>query len=272
MKRNKQNKMRIEVILKPEKAKYIIPINYNYPLSAAIYKIFANAGPRFAEWLHKIGFSIDSGKRFKLFNFSRLFFEEMTVHKNSIIGEGLVRFNLSSPIEETLILNFVNGLLETKNIFIGTNECGTNFKILNVSIKPAPKFDYDMKFVMQSPTVASIKNKENRIIYLKPTDEKVVDVLCTNLKNKYKVLYNEKYEEFLHIEFDRDYIEKKGGAENVMKLITIKENTEAEAKIKGFMAPFRLIGDPNIVKLAYYSGIGEKNALGFGSIEIAKKD
>lgn len=264
--------MRIEVTLKPEKNKYIIPINYNYPLSAAIYKIFANAGPRFAEWLHKIGFSLDGGKRFKMFNFSRLFFEEMTVHKNSIIGEGIVRFNLSSPIEETLILNFVNGLLDTKNLFIGSNECGTNFKILSATIKPIPKFDYDMKFVMQSPTVATIKDKEGRIIYLKPTDEKTVEVLCKNLRNKYKVLYNENYEEFLHIEFDKEYIEKKGGAEQVMKLITIKENTVDEAKIKGFMVPFRIIGDINIIKLAYFSGLGEKNALGFGSIEVAKYD
>lgn len=264
--------MRIEVTLQPEKSKYIIPINYNYPLSAAIYKVFANSGPRFAEWLHLKGFSIDDGKRFKFFNFSRLNFEEMTIHKNSIIGEGLVRFNLSSPIEDTLVLNFINGLLSSKGIYIGSNESGTNFKVLSASIKPIPVFDFDMKFIMQSPTVVSIKNSADRIIYLKPSDIEIKNALAINLKNKYKVLFNKTYHEFLDIQLDLDYIQKKGGDEAVMKLITIKENTSSQAKIKGFMTPFRIIADPKLIKLAYYCGIGEKNSLGFGAIEVIKRN
>ncbi len=48
-----------------------LPFNYQYELSAVIYKILANADQAFAEWLHDNGFVADK-KIFKLFSFSRL--------------------------------------------------------------------------------------------------------------------------------------------------------------------------------------------------------
>lgn len=263
--------MRLEIILKPTHKKFLIPVNYNYPLSAVIYKVFATAGPKFADWLHTRGFSIDDGKRFKFFNFSRLFFDSMKVEEDTIIGEGFVRFYLSSPIEDTMILNFVNGLLGLKNIFIGNKSSGTNFSITKVSISPIPNFDFDMKFVMLSPTVASIKTTDGKVRYILPDKPEISASLENNLKNKYKILNNKTYHEFLSIQPDLDYIAKRGGGRNTTKLISIKEDSKDEIKIRGFMSPIRIIGSPEIIKLAYYAGIGEKNSLGFGAIEEAKK-
>lgn len=263
--------MRLEIILKPEQKKFLLPINYNYPLSSVIYKIFEAAGKNFSEWLHSKGFTIDEGKRFKFFNFSKLFFNKLKVDGNTILGEGNVKFYLSSPIEESLITNFVNGLLEIHKFYLGTASCGTNFKITKISKIQPPKFDTDMKFVMLSPTVASKQTQDGHIKYMFPGDPETSAILENNLRNKYKALFNRNYDQFLSIQFDYEYIEKVGGVENTTKLITIKEGNMDEIKVRGFITPLRIIGDVEIIKLAYYSGIGEKNSLGFGAIDIVKK-
>ncbi len=46
----------------------VLPFNYQYPLSAAIYEIIRTADAAFAEFLHNRGYG--EGKSFKLFTFS----------------------------------------------------------------------------------------------------------------------------------------------------------------------------------------------------------
>ncbi len=64
--------MRIKLTLGPVEKKCIIPINYQYPLSAAIYKILASGSLDYAEWLHQKGYLSPGGKPMKLFVFSKL--------------------------------------------------------------------------------------------------------------------------------------------------------------------------------------------------------
>ena len=50
-----------------------IPINYQYPLSAAIYKVLHQADEAYSLFLHETGYrKADSLKTFKLFTFSDL--------------------------------------------------------------------------------------------------------------------------------------------------------------------------------------------------------
>ncbi len=49
----------------------ILPINYQYELSAAIYRVLSNANEAYSSWLHENGFALN-GKKFKLFTFSWL--------------------------------------------------------------------------------------------------------------------------------------------------------------------------------------------------------
>ena len=48
--------------------KGVLPINYQYPLSAAIYRIISKGDKEYANLLHEKGY----GKGFKLFTFSQL--------------------------------------------------------------------------------------------------------------------------------------------------------------------------------------------------------
>lgn len=47
--------MRFRITLASERINILIPISYQYPLSAVIYKILNNAAAEFAEFLHEKG-------------------------------------------------------------------------------------------------------------------------------------------------------------------------------------------------------------------------
>lgn len=48
-----------------------LPLNYQYEMSAALYKILYSANEEYAAWLHNNGYMADK-LTFKLFTFSRL--------------------------------------------------------------------------------------------------------------------------------------------------------------------------------------------------------
>jgi len=259
--------MRLEITLKPKFKNYIIPVNYNYPISSAIYKTFAKSGPNFARWLHTRGFTLDGSKRFKFFTFSRLYFQEKQIKDNTIIASGNCRLLFSSPIDESIITNFVEGLLSDNIIFIGNNMAGMEFKIANVSIKPYPNFKRIMTYKMLSQTVLTRKNENNKIRYITPIDEDVEMSLIKNILNKYEIMYREKYDEICNITISKEYIEKKGN--KIEKLVKIKEATKDEATIRGFLIPLTIEATPQMQKLIYDAGLGEKNSLGFGMVEVS---
>ncbi len=65
--------MRFKLFLASQTAGAIIPINYQYPLSAAIYRILAKVDADYATFLHEKGYVVGEGlKHFKLFTFSDL--------------------------------------------------------------------------------------------------------------------------------------------------------------------------------------------------------
>lgn len=64
--------MRFQLTLIPDSSSGIIPVNYQYPVSAAIYKLIAQADEGYASFLHNKGYQLSSGKSFKLFSFSDL--------------------------------------------------------------------------------------------------------------------------------------------------------------------------------------------------------
>lgn len=59
--------MKFKVMLSRKFGK-AIPVNYQYPLSAAIYRIVSKGDAEYARFLHETGY----GKGFKLFTFSQL--------------------------------------------------------------------------------------------------------------------------------------------------------------------------------------------------------
>ena len=66
--------MRIKIEFKLSGKRQVLPMNYQYPVSAWIYKVLARGDNQFSEFLHEQGFRMENQKTFKLFTFSNFMF------------------------------------------------------------------------------------------------------------------------------------------------------------------------------------------------------
>lgn len=264
--------MRLELTLRPTKDEYKIPINYQYPLSSVFYRIFSYGSPEFATWLHDNGYINHRGKPLKLFNFSKIFFSQYKVEGNSILASGPIKVIFSSPLGDSIVPAFINGILNTRSITIANNTYGAKFKIHNVIKIPEPYFIPDMKFIALNPIVVSIIRESDdgkkAIHFFRPDDEDLIYQLKKNLLGKYLLIHREKYEGLIHIKLDSEYINKVGGYKKITKLITIKEGTAEEIKVKGFVCPIEISANAKMQKIVYDCGLGERNSMGFGMVDV----
>jgi CRISPR-associated endoribonuclease Cas6 len=268
--------MRIKLILRSKEDIAVIPINYQYPLSCEIYKILSKASLEYSNWLHNKGYVSPSGRIMKLFVFSKLKIDKIHIEKNTFIIDKNSRCELlvSSPMLSSFVQNFILGTFEAKEIEIGIKEIKGKFRIEEIQFVEEPKFSDNMKFICLSPVVSSTvhqKNNKKQTYYFRALDEDLNKAISKNLVEKYKMIHDEEIND-PKIDFliNKDYIERKGGAEGVSKLITIKEGLKSEIKIKGFVAPFILRGNSELIKTAYECGIGQYNSLGCGMVEVYK--
>ncbi len=254
--------MRLKIYLEPSKNHFVIPINYQYHLSSAIYRIFMNGSKEVSNWLHNVGYKDEKGRTLKLFNFSNLHFERYTIEKNLINCFGVTSLYFSSPLETNLVKFFIDGVFKEPIVKI-TNQSETlNFRIKTIELQEELKPNKLMNYKLLTPASVSIQSNTNgdkSIKYLNPNDQDFVMRLTNNLKKKFRILNGNENAEDISILIKPESVKS--------KLITIKEGSPQEIKVKGYLFDFKMQAQPEIHRIAYYCGIGEKNSLGFGMIE-----
>jgi CRISPR-associated endoribonuclease Cas6 len=272
--------MRIKLTLIPLERETLLPINYQYPLSAAIYKILSSASPEYSSWLHEVGYTSPDGRPMKLFVFSRLHIPGVEQRGSTLIAKDFVPCTLfvSSPILEGFMGNLVVGLFERQEIAIGSRYTVGRFRVGSVETLPPPQFQggpegtLSARFRCLSPIVVSTMEEYKgklSVHYLRPGDGRMGEAIGRNLLGKFEIVDRKKpKDESLEFRLDEEYIERRGGPEKITKLIWIREGDgERETRVKAFIAPFELSGSIELIRIAYECGIGEKNSLGFGMIE-----
>ncbi|MCX7983962.1 MAG: CRISPR-associated endoribonuclease Cas6 [Bacteroidetes bacterium] len=252
-----------------------IPINYQYYLSTVLYRFLYTSSKEYASKLHSGAFlgDISPRKFFKYFCFSQLFPVKAHIDRDRIVlHEPLIHWYVSVAIEETL-RHLILGMFESQVFFIENPEY--RIVVKNVELVPEPQYERTMVFRMLSPLTVSVPENVNgtlRARYLLPDDPELSQALRKNILQRYKYLYYQMPEDTeFTVTVDRNYIEKRGGVHTVTKLVTLKQNTEQETKVRGFLCPVTIQGNPLLIKLAYNSGLGEKGSMGFGMLEIAKR-
>ena len=245
-----------------------LPLNYNYQLSSAIYNLLRFGSPEFSSFLHNSGFKID-GKTYKLFTYALRFDKVEILNNYFILKSSKVTLHISSPLIDSFIKNFVIGTFENKSIEIADKHKSINFKIISAEILPEPVFTNKMKFILLSPMILSTLKEYNgkkQQYYLRPEDTDDINrVLTKNLLNKKGLLKrNQTINEYCNLIWDEEYIKKK---KRITKKITINENGRFPIDVIGMQAPFTIEGDPELIKVGYECGFGEKNSMGFGMAE-----
>lgn len=234
-----------------------IPLNYQYPASALIYKILSKSGSEFSSWLHENGYS-DDKRRFKLFTFSRLFVSRYLI-------EGAYMQILSDRVDwyisflpEKGTREFIQGLFSQQSFELGNRNARIHFRVANVEVLAAPNFSESMTFETLSP-VCIVRQEEDRSEkYIAPDHPDAVEIVKLNLLNKYKAFYGRDFQ-LNDFPFGLSVISKPKSS-----LVTIKEGTPQESRIRGYMCKFQLTAPVELMKIMYETGLGSKNSQGFG--------
>lgn len=266
--------MRFLIQISAVKTPCEIPINYQYPLSAWIYKTLNAANSEFATQLHEQGVAI-LNRSFKLFTFSRLRFEKsensgniLKIHNSE--GNLIINFVLDKANQ-----HFIEGIFNKQQFTIANTQCKADFIITQVQCLPEPTFSSQMKFKTLSPICITKQRENNKnALFVPPDNSNYSELFMHNLLHKYMALHqhqnSQKTEEYCktieQIQQQQPHIKLLNKEKS--RLITIKEGNKEETKIRGFDFNFEITAPPALLKLGYYAGFGEKNSLGFGCCEI----
>ncbi len=242
----------------------VLPINYQYEQSAVIYRILSRSDELYSAWLHDNGYRLESGKKFKLFTYSPFKLEKFRILKSTaqieILGynvEWKISFQPEKATEEFVRSIFTNQLFE-----IGNRDGKVKFQVQQVEVLPEPQFSEIMNYRTLSPICLPVSLDGNRYdTYISPDNPRATIVAQMNLIEKYRAIKGKEFPD-TDFTFQMEVLDKPKP-----KLITIKAGTPEESKVRGFNCRFTLTAPPELQKIAYQTGLGSKNSLGFGMIE-----
>lgn len=246
-----------------------IPINYSYPLSAAIYRIIAKGDAEYAAFLHETGY----GKGFKFFTFSQLQVpfkiegDRLILTGNEAVFQ--VAFHLPQAME-----SFIRGLFQSEKIDVADKKSAVSFRVKSVESLPDPLLQYkaneivDVQLAPQSPVVSGHYNNDKRMFdYLSPDDKRFAENLIYNWRSKIAACYDEATASGALLMMELMPVQQPFKS----RLITIKSDTDKETKIRGWLN-FRLkvTGEQRFVEILLNGGAGLYNGQGMGCVEVVK--
>ena len=241
----------------------MLPMDYQYYISAWIYKVLDKADPEFSDFLHTRGY-VSEGKQFKLFCYSPLDFGRPRLWKEKVLFEILqdelsldVSFLLAEAAEK-----FIIGLFNSQELYLGDRFNGLDLVVKQVERLTDPVILNSMTYKATSPVVIGFRDESKYPQYIGPEKGGYADFLRRNVMSKYNAVNGK---DGLAEDFKFDFTFT-GTLKS--KLVTIKSNTPEESKIKGFVYTFTLSCPQEIHKLILATGLGEKNSIGFGWVEV----
>lgn len=245
--------MRISVILEAER-EINLPVQYNHILQGFLYNNLSDRDYR--EFLHHTGYR-EGNKVFRLFTYSRLQGKfRMNQQSGQISFQSPVEIIVSSAVEQ-----FITDLAETL-IKSDSNSLGRNrVEVKSISVHRDIKFNNEVKIKMLSPTVAytTLQNDDIKYTYyISPWKKQFVDIASKNLLTKHEIIHGFKPENQ-----ELKIIPNGNQEKKFEKTLNYKGTI-----IKGYAGIYWLKGSPELIKVAYDTGLGSKNSQGFGCWEV----
>ncbi|MDI6618628.1 MAG: CRISPR-associated endoribonuclease Cas6 [Clostridiales bacterium] len=245
--------MRVILEFTSDKDLYL-PLQYNHILQGFIYNQMTDS--EFSEFLHDEGFKY--GKRqFKLFTFSRLEGKfKILKQEGRIAIKPPFKLTISSPIDE-FIFDISKNMFKKDYCIINNQKLQLNS--LNIINPPVFKNRTRIKFLSPVVMDSTIEDKGVKYTYYySPWDKNFSILLQKNLLKKYEIVYGENPTDS---HFNLNPIGKEDT--RYRKILKYKDTV-----VKGWMGIYYIDSSYDLLKLAYYSGLGVKNPQGFGCFEI----
>ncbi len=278
--------MRIKITFNINQKNQLLPFNYQYPISAWVYRVFAHADIEFTNLLHEIGYPLENGKTFKLFTFSGLSFPPKTTSVAKLEKVNKLRENKQEPPlrgsdrmevwanKAWLTLSFhlpqqyekfIMGLFNNQKAFIGDKISGLDLQVESIeALKQDIPSSGTVSFKTITPIVMGIKEPEQpHEVYAGPSHPLYKELFLNNLLDKYKAAGgNAIYNDELDFRLVKIYPKT--------SLQIIKAFSKQETKVRGFRFDFELTAPHEIMEIGLNAGFGSMNSLGFGACEIQK--
>jgi len=259
--------MRLHIQLELER-EAVLPVDHNHELLGLVYRLLATSDADYAHFLHEEGYreGTQDTRRSKLFTYCGLRVAERSRRRleggRLVLRPGPVDWYLASPRDDFLT-HSATGLLTVGSVIsVGSAQ----LRLAMVEALPTPIFAERTRFTCLSPIVAAVPCPDDKTYYLRPADDAFSDAVRENLLWKHRLLHGAPPEDDrLHLEFDPVYLsdpKHRGGT----KLVTFKG-----IQIVGAFAPFTLTGSTALMQTAWDCGLGEKNSIGFGMIEMYER-
>lgn len=257
--------MRIRVRLLAARSPVRLPLNSNHHLTSTIYRLLERSSHDYAAFLHDEGYRAGA-KRFKLFTYAQLRFEKFRLEPPEIVSLGRnIEWQISSPVGE-FVEHLASGLLSQGEVRIAR----ARLPIERIETLPSPEFSERMTFTCLSPLVVSRPVERERASgsrpkllaqYYRHDEAGLAEAIRANLLRKYELIHGcSARSPELILAFDESYLRRREG--QVYKLIDFKGT-----RIKGIFCPFTVEGSPELIRVGYEAGFGEKNSMGFGMVE-----
>ncbi|WP_420153644.1 CRISPR-associated endoribonuclease Cas6 [Siphonobacter sp.] len=262
--------MQFRLTLRPTSTQTLVPFNYAYRLSAFIYSVLADADAQYAQFLHNQGYEYSSTRRFKLFTFSDLIMPQARVDAragglwvNSPTIEWVVSFYVDQAAQ-----HFIMGLFQDQKCVIASPRHRAEFIVERVEALTLNLTENTLHLRTLSPVVIAQKDERGMDQYLHPADEAFGPLLVSNLLAKWRSLpLVADREDWIADSLTYRFVQ--GRSEPKSRLVTIKENSREETKVRGYYGfSFELMGPKEILELAVLAGVGRYNAEGFGCLGI----
>lgn len=225
----------------------VLPYNYNHYLYKAIARSVHN--PR------TLGHKRDLG----LFTFSQLYFEQYSISPHGICNLGNnVQWYISS-IKGYFLEAVLKGFTDAGAIPLGT----INMPLNSVDVLATPEISDTMEFSCMSPITVCCtpESSQGHMRYGRIEDHDFTEKLRQDLINKhYRVYDSLPTNDNLTFEFNERYMANK---RRVTRLINFNG-----IKILGYMIPFKVSGNPELIRVGYHMGFGNRNNCGFGMVKV----
>lgn len=237
----------------------VVPVNHQEYLTAAVYGLLAKGDEDYARFLHDEGYGGEDGKVFKLFTFSGLRAARRIIAGDTLrLPPGPVEWLVASPVEPFL-RNFATGLLADGILRVAA----AAFAIREIQTLPMPTLSETTPFTCLTPLVAALPLENGGARYLLPTEsEEFSEAIRRNLLRKHHRLYGQlASDNRFTLTFDPAYLAR--DRHSGTKLITYKN-----IQIRGAFCPFAVTGSVELMQVMLDCGGGEKNAGGFGMVDI----
>lgn len=248
--------MRFGITARPKNKVARLPIQYNAYLQSYLYSIFREKMP----FLHDAGFRSEN-KVFRHYTFSRIFSEGMKREGDFFLVRNPIEFYASFLVDPMPNI-VIDHLISDHTLRLGNEE----YQIIDakayedpVHFRPGDRMEMDV--VALSPIVAYrtiYVEEKKKTRYFSPYDPEFNALLEENLKNKLSSIHSGNSEQYrFHIVPTNFDLEKNESVVWYKGFI-----------VKGYTGKYHISGSSELLRVAYHTGLGSKNAQGFGMFRI----